>query len=252
MAENKRSRRTVVLLGVAAVAGLIAGTAAVYVRESGFSNVTAASAACADALATAARMAPLATGEVAAFRVADKGETFDDLTFTGPDGEPSGLAALKGRVVLLNLWATWCVPCREEMPALDKLQEAMGGERFTVAAVNVDVKNPERAHAFLDEIGVKSLDFYADPTLRIFTTLKQRGLAFGLPTTLMVDANGCKLGVMEGPAAWDSPDAQALVAAAMSQGQATRRVSMRPRSASAGQGSRPATSTRSRPSTLAR
>jgi thiol-disulfide isomerase/thioredoxin len=218
MAENKRSRRMVTILGIAAVAGLIAGTAAVYVKESAFSNVAAVTADCTDALATATRMAPLAKGEVAAFRVATTSETFDDLTFAAPDGSPSGLAALKGRVVLLNLWATWCVPCREEMPALDSLQAAMGDDRFMVAAVNVDVKDPQRARDFLDEIGVKSLAFYADPTLGIFNVLKRRGLAFGLPTTLVVDAKGCKLGIMEGPAAWDSDDARALIAAATTKG----------------------------------
>jgi thiol-disulfide isomerase/thioredoxin len=202
------------ILAAAAIAGLVAGTAAVYVRESGFSNVAGADPDCASALATAARLAPLATGEVAAFRVADKGETFDDLTFNGPDGKPSSLAALKGKTVLLNLWATWCVPCRAEMPALDRLQAAMGGDHFTVAAVNVDVKNPERAKSFLSEIGVKTLAFYADPTLGIFNALKQKGLAFGLPTTLLVDGKGCKLGIVEGPAEWDSEDAKALIRAA--------------------------------------
>jgi thiol-disulfide isomerase/thioredoxin len=227
MAENKRSRRTMAILAAAAVAGLMAGTAAVYVRESGFSNawglgnVATADPDCADALLTAKRMAPLATGEVAAFRVADKGEAFNDLTFTGPDGKPSSLAALNGKVVLLNLWATWCVPCRAEMPALDRLQAAMGGDQFTVAAVNVDVKNPERAKSFLSDIGVKTLAFYADPTLGIFNALKERGLAFGLPTTLLVDGKGCKLGIVEGPAEWDSEDAKALIRAAIAPATAT-------------------------------
>jgi hypothetical protein len=94
----------------------------------------------------------------------------------------------------------------------------MGGDAFTVAAVNVDVKAPERAIAFLNEIGVKNLAFYSDPTLGVLNALKRRGLAIGLPTTLLVDGKGCRIGIIEGPAAWDSPDAKALIRAATQPG----------------------------------
>jgi thiol-disulfide isomerase/thioredoxin len=215
MTDGKRMRRAIIAIGIAVVAGLIAGTVAVYVRGSGNGNDAAVAANCADALAAAKRIAPLATGEVAAFRVADAPEQLDDLVFKGPDGTASGLAAFRGRVVLLNLWATWCVPCRAEMPALDRLQAAMGSDAFTVAAVNVDVRAPERAIAFLNEIGVKNLAFYSDPTLGVLNALKRRGLAIGLPTTLLVDGKGCRIGIIEGPAAWDSPEAKALIRAAV-------------------------------------
>ena len=101
------------------------------------------------------------------------------------------------------------------MPALDRLQSSMGGKAFTVAAVNLDVTRPERAKEFLDEIGVTNLAFYSDPSLAVFNALKRRGLAFGLPTTLLVDGKGCRIGVMEGPAAWDSDEAKALIGAAI-------------------------------------
>jgi thiol-disulfide isomerase/thioredoxin len=218
MTDGKRTRRAIVAIGIAAVAGLIAGTVAVYVRGSGNGNDAAVAVNCADALAAAKRIAPLATGEVAAFRVADAPERLDDLVFKGPDGAASGLAAFRGKVVLVNLWATWCVPCRAEMPALDRLQAAMGSDAFTVAAVNVDVRAPERAVAFLDEIGVKNLAFYSDPTLGVLNALKRRGLAIGLPTTLLVDGKGCRIGIIEGPAAWDSPEAKALIRAAVQSG----------------------------------
>jgi hypothetical protein len=100
------------------------------------------------------------------------------------------------------------------MPTLDKLQAANGGKDFQVTAVNIDLNNTERAKAFLAEIGVKNLAFYSDPSSGIFTKLKGRGLGFGLPTTILVDGKGCRLGVVEGPAEWDSNDARALIEAA--------------------------------------
>jgi thiol-disulfide isomerase/thioredoxin len=214
MTEMRKRPRGLVLL-VAAIAGILAGTVAVYVRGSGNSNGGALAATCADALAAAKRVAPLAKGEVAAFRVADIAERFDDLVFKAPDGSDTSLAAFVGQVVLVNLWATWCVPCRAEMPALNRLQSSMGGKGFTVAAVNLDVKNPERAKDFLGEMGVANLLFYSDPSLGVFNALKRRGLAFGLPTTLLVDGRGCRIGIVEGPAAWDSNEAKALIGAAM-------------------------------------
>jgi thiol-disulfide isomerase/thioredoxin len=210
------SRPAILLLGAAAVAGLIAGTVAVYVRGSGTGNISAADAACAGALKTAAAMAPFAIGEVAAFRIATKAESLADLAFKGPDGADASLGSIPGKAILENFWATWCVPCRAEMPALDRLAGDLAANAdFSLVAINVDVRNPDRAKAFLDEIGVSRLAFYSDPTLGVFNSLKRRGLAFGLPTTLVVDGDGCRLGIMEGPAEWDSADAKKLLAAAL-------------------------------------
>jgi thiol-disulfide isomerase/thioredoxin len=203
---------------VAAVAGAIAGTVAVYVSRSSDSNGVSLAAGCDPALQAAGRVAPLATGEVAAFRVADKPEGFADLAFTAPDGSATSLAAFAGRTVLVNLWATWCVPCRAEMPALDRLQASLGGADFAVVAINLDVRNTERARAFLAEVGARNLAFYSDPSLAVFNNLKRRGLAFGLPTSLLVDGKGCRIGIVEGPAAWDSDEAKALVRAAVGSG----------------------------------
>jgi thiol-disulfide isomerase/thioredoxin len=215
MTETSTRRRGVMLLAVAAVAGILAGTVAVYVRAPGEGNGGAFAAKCADALAIAKRVAPLATGEIAAFRPATGPESLSDLAFRKPDGTATSLAAFGGRVVLVNLWATWCVPCRAEMPALDRLQSVMGGKTFAVAAINVDVQNPQRAKDFLSEIGVTNLAFYSDPTMGVFNDLKRRGLAIGLPTTLLIDGNGCRIGIVEGPALWDSVEAKALVQAAL-------------------------------------
>lgn len=215
MNEKSQRRRGLQLLGIAAVAGAIAGLVAVYFIGSGEGNSSAAvDPDCAPALASAERAAPFAKGEVAAFRVSTGPDKLADIAFKGPDGADTTLGAFAGKTVLFNLWATWCVPCRIEMPALDRLEAALGGKDFQVVAVNIDLRNEERARAFLDEIGVKRLAFYSDPTTALFADLKKRGLAFGLPTTVLVDGKGCRIGVLEGPAAWDSDDAKALIGAA--------------------------------------
>ena len=119
-----------------------------------------------------------------------------------------------GKTVLLNLWATWCAPCRAEMPALDTLQKEMGSDAFEVIAVNVDSGDNAKPDKFLEEIGVASLVRYRDPTLGIFNDLKKRGLALGLPVTLLIDDKGCLLAHMNGPAEWSSDDARRVIAAA--------------------------------------
>jgi thiol-disulfide isomerase/thioredoxin len=211
MADLAQRRSGVALLGIAAIAGVIAGTVAVYVRGSGDSN----GGGCGAAASIAERVGPLAVGEVAAFEVAEDPESYRDLSFLAPDGRPMVLGDFAGRTVLLNLWATWCVPCRAEMPALDRLQTALGGEDFAVVAVNVDVDNEERAREFLMEIEAAGLEFYSDPSLGVFNDMKRRGQAFGLPTTVLVGKDGCGIGNMAGPAEWDSDEAQALVLAAL-------------------------------------
>jgi thiol-disulfide isomerase/thioredoxin len=203
-----------VVIGAAAVAGILAGAIAVYVTQSADSNGPAVAVNCDSAVATAKRLAPLATGELAAFKPAERPESFAGLAFKDADGKDTTLGSLSGRVVLLNLWATWCVPCRAEMPALDRLAAAKVGSGFAVVPVNLDVKGPDTARAFLAKIGVTRLPFYSDPEMAVFNDLKRRGVALGLPTTLLVDQKGCRLGVVEGPAAWDSPEAAALIEAA--------------------------------------
>ncbi|HET7717574.1 MAG TPA: TlpA disulfide reductase family protein [Bauldia sp.] len=212
--STSRPRRPRTVLIGAALAGVLAGAVAVYVMASRNGNGDVAAAECEAAIAAAERAAPHARGEVAAFRVATEPQSLADLAFTGPDGKPVTLAALAGKVSLINIWATWCVPCREEMPTLDRLEMELGGEDFAVIPINIDLNATERAKAFLEEIGVASLPFYSDPSGRLFQDLKRRGLAIGLPTTILVDGKGCRIGVLEGPAKWDSDDAKALIRAA--------------------------------------
>ena len=184
----------------------------------GNSNVAGVNADCAGAVAAAAAVAPVVHGEVAAFLVANAPDLLRDLSFKAPDGSDTSVAAFAGKTVLLNLWATWCVPCRTEMPALDRLEAELGGKDFSVVAVNVDVNDSGRAQDFLREIGVAHLAFYADPSFAIFNKLKSRGLALGLPATLLIDPRGCRIGGVEGPAAWDSEEAKTLVRAAIKPG----------------------------------
>jgi thiol-disulfide isomerase/thioredoxin len=204
-------RRKTILIAAAAIAAL--GVAAVYGIAALGGN--AGDAACAGALATAKRIAPLARGEVAAVAVADTGLHLPALAFKDATGADKTLADWKGRTVLLNLWATWCVPCRKEMPALAALQQKLGGPGFEVVAVNIDTRNLDKPKTWLNEVGIKKLAYYTDPSAKIFQDLKVIGKAFGMPTTLLVDANGCELGTLAGPAEWASDDALKLIEAAL-------------------------------------
>jgi thiol-disulfide isomerase/thioredoxin len=201
------------MIGTAALAGLLVGLAAVY-GITGFGR-NAGDPACRPALATARRMAPLAHGEVAAVRVASQARRLPILTFQDASGAPRSLADWHGRTVLLNLWATWCVPCRKEMPALDALEAKLGGPRFEVVAINIDTRDPEKPAAWLKDVGVRNLTYYADPNAKVFQDLKAIGKAFGMPTTLLIDPAGCEIASLAGPAEWASRDALDLVKAAI-------------------------------------
>jgi len=161
----------------------------------------------------AARLAPLAKGEVAAVSIASRPDLALPLAFERPDGSKASLSDFRGKAVLLNLWATWCVPCRVEMPALDRLQAEKGSDSFEVVAVNVDTARLERRGAFLDGVGVKALTRYADPSGDAFETLRKGGKALGLPVTMLIDREGCEIGAVAGAVKWDSADAGALIGA---------------------------------------
>jgi len=174
-----------------------------------------AAAACRPAVETAQRIAPLVHGEVAALTVANTGFQVPDLRFKDADGHDRTLTDWRGRTVLLNLWATWCVPCRREMPALDALQGRLGGQNFEVVAINIDTRDPHKPLAFLKDVGIKKLAFYSDQSAHVYEDLKTAGKAFGIPTTLLIDRSGCEIGTMAGPAEWASDDGVKLVSAAI-------------------------------------
>ena len=207
-----KRRLTMILAG--GIAGVAVGLAGVY----GFSALTGnagGDATCRPAVALAKKLAPLAHGEVAAVNVAKSPLKVPDLSFQDVNGKPLTLADWRGRTVLLNLWATWCVPCRKEMPALDALQQKLGSPDFQVVAVNIDTRDPEKPKTFLKELGITKLTYYADPTARTFQDLKAIGRAFGMPTTMLVDRQGCEIGTIAGPAEWASDDAIKLIQAAL-------------------------------------
>ena len=207
-----KKRLAVVLLG--GVIGVALGLAGVY-GIGRLAGNAGADPACKPAVETARRVAPMARGEVAAVGVALTPKTLPVLAFKDAAGADKTLADWRGRTVLLNLWATWCVPCRKEMPALDELQAKLGGADFEVVAVNIDTRDPDKPKTWLREVGIGRLAYYADPSAKVFQELKAAGKAFGMPTTLLIDSNGCEIASLAGPAEWASEDALKLISAAL-------------------------------------
>lgn len=207
-------KKRLTLIVAACLAGGLVGLAGVY----GIATLTRnapGEAACRPAVELAKKVAPFVRGEVAAVNIAKSPLMLPSLSFQDAGGAPKSLADFRGRTVLLNLWATWCVPCRKEMPALDALEQKLGSPDFQVVAVNIDTRDPEKPKTFLKEIGVKELAYYADPTAKTFQDLKAIGRAFGMPTTLLVDPKGCEIGTIAGPAEWSGDDAIKLIEAAV-------------------------------------
>jgi thiol-disulfide isomerase/thioredoxin len=128
-----------------------------------------------------------------------------NLRFSDPAGKPTSLAEFRGRVVLLNLWATWCPPCREEMPALDRLNARMGGDKFVVVTLVLD--SPAKVEVFLRQIKATTLRGYTDTQGLSMSTLG----ATALPTTILIDARGREIGRLSGVAAWDEKPALDLI-----------------------------------------
>lgn len=128
-----------------------------------------------------------------------------DLRFSDLAGRPTSLSKFRGRMILLNLWATWCPPCREEMPALDRLNARVGGDRFAVVTLALD--SPAKADAFLRQIKATTLQTYTDTQGLALSTL---GVTT-VPTTLLIDAQGREIGRLSGVAAWDEKPALDLI-----------------------------------------
>jgi thiol-disulfide isomerase/thioredoxin len=205
-----RNNNVAIAAGLALM--LAGGAAALYVISADTGNGGASGeAACAASAARASALEGFNVGDMAAMRIADNPQPAGPLSFNDADGQPKTLADYEGRTVLLNLWATWCAPCREEMPALDALEREMGGERFAVIPVSVDAGTDEKPKQFYAETGLTDLPLLHDGTLGVFNALKKKGYAFGMPSTLLIDEKGCVLASMNGPAHWSGEDAKALV-----------------------------------------
>jgi len=205
---------------IAVLVAAIAGFGTVYLSFAPYDNgrapVSAANqpAAPAPDATSGAAQSPLAglnTGAMAAFVVRNPPQELPAVSFLNGEGSETSLSDWKGKVVLLNIWATWCVPCRAEMPALDKLQADLGGKDFDVVAVNIDRGESDKPKKFLAETGATQLQLFTDPSGKLFSKLK----AVGMPTTLLLDRQGREIGRLVGPAAWDSLEALALIKAAI-------------------------------------
>jgi thiol-disulfide isomerase/thioredoxin len=165
------------------------------------------SVAAAPAAVAAGPTSSLVTGAMAAFVVSKEPRPLPELAFKDDKGNPLSMADWRGRVVLFNLWATWCAPCRAEMPSLNALQQKLGGDDFEVLAISVDRKGVEASGQFLSVTGAKDLKLYVDESFKVARDLK----APGLPVSILVDRQGREVGRVTGPAEWDSDEAVALI-----------------------------------------
>jgi thiol-disulfide isomerase/thioredoxin len=202
-------------LWIVALTALI-GFGAVYVIGGGFDNARSPKSG-----AEAQDFSPPAVGEsgqssfkfgkMAAFVAKKTPEPLPDITFQDANGKDVKLSSFKGKTILLNLWATWCGPCREEMPALNRLQEALGSDKFEVVALSLDRKGYDASRKFLDELKADKVKLYADPTAKQGMALK----LLGMPTTILINKDGLEVGRLAGAAEWDSDDAKKLIQSVM-------------------------------------
>lgn len=152
-----------------------------------------------------------AVGHLAALNGTGTGRGYADLSFTDASGAQKTIGDYAGKKLLVNFWASWCVPCRAEMPALQAVASKYDSDKFQVVPINFDVGDSgmEKAKKFLADESL-TLPLYPAP-MQAFQRLQQQAVAMGLPTTLLLDEKGCELGVLQGPAEWDSPDGHAVI-----------------------------------------
>jgi len=146
-----------------------------------------------------AALTAMAEGDV--LRLLHEPRMLSDFGFKDGDARPTQMSNYRGKVILLNLWASWCVPCRKEMPALDRLQARLGGPEFEVIALSVDRDGLSTVKVFYEQIGIRHLPIYMDTSGQAMPDL---GVA-AIPTTLLIDPLGNEIGRRIGPADWDSP-----------------------------------------------
>jgi thiol-disulfide isomerase/thioredoxin len=208
------TRRIPYVIG-AVLVGTVIGFAGVYGFGGLKHTAAAGDPACAGAVDLSRKLEPLAHGEMAALTMATTPLKLPDLAFEDGDGKPRKLSEWRGRTVLVNLWATWCVPCRKEMPALDSLQTKLGGPKFEVVAINIDTRDSEKPKNFLKDANLTRIGNFNDQKAKVFQDLKSIGRALGMPTSVLVDGQGCEIATIAGPAEWASDDAVKLITAAV-------------------------------------
>lgn len=202
----KRSR-LIITLGVAGVAVAIAAWA--YLGNAAGARECPVQKSAADAIDAAA------VGELAALMGTGEGRGYKTMAFKDAAGKDMTIADFSGKALLVNFWASWCVPCREEMPALDAIATKYNSDAFMVLPINLDIGEGglDKAQGFLEENQFKNLPLYADSSFAAFERLKREAVAVGLPATLVLDENGCELAVLQGPAEWNSPDGEVVIEA---------------------------------------
>lgn len=200
------NKGTGTLVAVAVLAAVV-GFAAVYGTLGPRDNNGAAPVEAPTQPAATAK--PAGSGKLAGFVVKSTPEAMPDVSFQDGQGQQKSLNDFKGKTVLLNLWATWCAPCREEMPSLDRLEKELGSDKFEVVALALDRGGVDAARKFLAGIKVENLKLYVDPTARSGSSMR----IIGMPTTILIDAQGREVGRLPGPAEWDSADAKRLIEA---------------------------------------
>jgi thiol-disulfide isomerase/thioredoxin len=152
-----------------------------------------------------------ALGAVGQFVALDTPVAAPDLKFTDEQGKTRALSDFRGKVIVLNLWATWCTPCLAEMPMLDRLQHQLGDQGAIVIALSLDRGGKDAVKAFYQQADIRNLGVFLDPSMRAISDARTSGL----PTTLLIDANGMELGRVTGPMEWDAPAAVDLVRKAL-------------------------------------
>jgi thiol-disulfide isomerase/thioredoxin len=209
----KRPRLTIARLALAAL--VIVGLAIAITYFVSNAGSGGAALPCAPQVAEAKLIDTAATGQLAALNGTGMGRGYADVAFTDAGGKPLKLADFAGKTLLVNFWASWCVPCRAEMPALDKVAAQYNDANFMVLPINLDTgaDGLDKAKKFMTEGGFKNLPLYADSSFAAFKRLQTSAVAAGLPTTLLLDKKGCELGVLQGPAVWDSPDGSNVIKA---------------------------------------
>lgn len=150
---------------------------------------------------------PPRMGTVAHFSLSNPRPPAPRVAFQDGSGREVPLADFKGQVVLLNFWATWCVPCLKEMPSLDRLERNLGGGSFTVLPVSIDREGKAAVEAYFKRLNISNLGVFLDPEMRTVFSFGVKDL----PVSVLIDRSGRIVGRMVGPAEWDSADAEALV-----------------------------------------
>ncbi len=198
------------VLAAAALCAVLAIAITVWVGNAG---LLGGATACAPQPSAAKMIDVAATGELAALNGTGTGRGYADLAFTDASGKPTTLAAYAGKKLLVNFWASWCIPCRAEMPALDALAAAQNDDKFEVVTINTGETQAGKAETFFKAGNWAHLPLLIDDKFAVLDRLKTTAVSIGLPTSLLIDAKGCELAVLQGPAEWNSPDGTRVIEA---------------------------------------